>query len=310
MYLDIYNLKEVTNGYEDSTSLFIDHIGAFWGCAIFVFLVNDLFAKNYVKQSILLENAFKELDKKVETLEEVNHGKNRLLGILAHDLRGPIKSTGQILELIKKQELKPEEFREVVDGLEQQYKEIDQTLTNTLEFVLAELGSGKAQKQLRQFNPSEFTEGLIAAFSSRIQAKGILVSFEVNGLDLTLQMKLELNELEVILRNLLDNAIKYSPMSSRLTVRLMKTGEMLRWEIQDEGPGMDENKASQLFKFKVQSTVGTSNEKGVGLGMYLCKSLAEKIGAELSFTSQLNKGTTFILEKSLIQQEVVEKGTF
>lgn len=310
MYLDIFDLKEVTNSYNDSTSLFIDHIGSFWGCAIFVFVINDLFKRNYVRQSVLLENASHELDRKMDVLEEINLGKSRLLGILAHDLRGPIKSTGQVLELIKSDVLSQEEQEVLLQKLEQQYKEMDQTLSATLDFVLAELGSDKSQKHMSATSPILLTQTLINAFAIRLKEKQLQVDFTSEGMQEGDEYILEMNELEVILRNLLDNAIKYSPHEGKLVIRLKKVGKLLRWEIQDQGVGMDQETGEQLFKFKVSSKVGTNNEKGVGLGMYLCKSLADKIGARLSFTSEPNKGTTFIVEKPLVQEEIVEKSTF
>lgn len=310
MYLDIFDLKEVSNGYEDATSLYIDHIFAFMGCAIFVFVINDLFTRNYVQQSILLEKASQELDQKMEELEEVNLGKSRLLGILAHDLRGPIKSTGQVLELIKNDILSQKEQEVLFQKLEQQYKEMDQTLNATLDFVLAELGSDKSQKHMSATSAISLTQTLINAFSIRLREKQLEIVFTFEGIQEGDMHILEMNELEVILRNLLDNAIKYSPHEGKLVIRLKKVGKALRWEIKDQGKGMDQKTGEQLFKFKVSSKVGTSNEKGVGLGMYLCKSLADKIGAKLSFTSEPGKGTTFIVEKPLVQEEVIEKGAF
>ncbi|UJP66386.1 sensor histidine kinase [Mongoliitalea daihaiensis] len=301
MYLDIFDLKEVTNGYDDATSLFIDHIGAFWGCAIFVFVMNDLFTRNYVQQSILLENASLELDSKMTVLEEVNLGKSKLLGILAHDLRGPIKSTGQIIELVKNNALNQQEQELIFQKLEQQYKEIDQTLNATLEFVLAELGSDKSHKTIDASSPVFLIESLVSAFSVRLTEKNIEVKVSTEGIDSSEELILEMNELEVIIRNLLDNSIKYSPVAGKIFIRLIKTNQTIRWEIQDQGNGMDAETGSKLFQFKVVSMAGTSDEKGVGLGMYLCKSLADKIGAKLSFTSAPGKGTTFVLEKPLIQ---------
>lgn len=301
MYLDIFDLKEVTNGYDDPLSLYVDHIVAFSGCAIFVFLINDLFTRNYVKQNILLEQASQALDEKMQALEVVNSGKNKLLGILAHDLRGPIKSTGQIIELIQNKALEPEEQEMIFQSLGKQYKEIDQTLTTTLEFVLAEIGSDKSPQRLQETNPIEFTERLLRAFSVRIEEKQLKINLTFDGVSEEDLLVLELNEIEVILRNILDNAIKYSPLDSEIFLTLSIADNKIRWEIKDQGPGMDKETSQQLFKFKVQSTIGTNKEKGIGLGMYLCKSLADNIGARLSFESTEGKGTTFILEKPLVQ---------
>lgn len=301
MYLDIFDLKEVTNGYDDPLSLYIDHIVAFAGCAVFVFVVNDLFTRNYFQQGLLLEKASRKLDIQMDALEEVNQGKNKLLGILAHDLRAPISSTGQILELIKNQSLDKVEQDFLLQSLEKQYKEMEQTLNSTLDFVLAEINSNQGKSALILSNPKVFTENIMQSFATRLESKRQRITLIVEGLDSATTINFEWNEIEVILRNLLDNAIKFSPEEGEIQILLILSAQSLCWKIKDQGPGLDKQIGDQLFKFKVQSSRGSRNEQGIGLGMYLCKSLADKIGAHLFFETTIGKGTTFILEKPLVQ---------
>jgi two-component system, sensor histidine kinase and response regulator len=300
MYLDIFDLKEVTNGYDDPVSLYIDHIFAFAGCAVFVFAVNDLFTRNYFQQGVLLEKASRKLDLQMAALEEINQGKDKLLGILAHDLRAPISSTGQILELIKNQALDKSEQELLFQSLEKQYKEMEQTLNSTLDFVLAEINSNQEKSAPVLSNPQAFTEKIIQSFATRLESKRQEVSLIVEGMDSNTTINFERNELEVILRNLLDNAIKFSPEGGVIQILLILNARSLCWKIKDQGPGLDKQTGDQLFKFKVQSSKGTRNERGIGLGMYLCKSLADKIGAQLFFETITGSGTTFILEKPLV----------
>jgi two-component system phosphate regulon sensor histidine kinase PhoR len=102
--------------------------------------------------------------------------------------------------------------------------------------------------------------------------------------------------IEQIIGNLVDNAIKYCPQGSRVTIRVEKTSEELRLHVEDNGPGIAERHLSRLFERFYRVDAGRSREVGgTGLGLSIVKHLAEALGGEVTAASTLGKGTTFTL---------------
>ena len=100
----------------------------------------------------------------------------------------------------------------------------------------------------------------------------------------------------IILRNLISNAIKFTPTGGNVTISAMKqlNNNYVEISIADTGVGISKNKISELFRIdKNSSTQGTANEKGTGLGLILCKEFVEKQGGEIWVESELGKRSVF-----------------
>jgi len=101
---------------------------------------------------------------------------------------------------------------------------------------------------------------------------------------------------ETVLRNLISNAIKFTPESGLILVSFKDSGNDILIKVKDTGVGMDENQISELFKLEMtHSTVGTSGERGTGLGLILCKELVEKQNGKIWVESEVNSGSTFYI---------------
>jgi signal transduction histidine kinase len=103
--------------------------------------------------------------------------------------------------------------------------------------------------------------------------------------------------IETILRNLITNAVKYTSINGLVCVDSEVKGNDIRISVKDTGVGMDPKTLSALFSINksVQTTSGTSGEKGSGLGLMLCKEFAEKLGGQLKVESQVDKGSVFTI---------------
>jgi signal transduction histidine kinase len=103
--------------------------------------------------------------------------------------------------------------------------------------------------------------------------------------------------IEVVIRNLLSNALKYSHENGVVVINTRSGAHGMIIEIVDTGIGMDPEKASNLFRLEYSaSTVGTKGEKGSGLGLLLCKEFVEKHNGKIHVKSELGKGSTFTVE--------------
>ncbi|KEO73767.1 sensor histidine kinase [Anditalea andensis] len=299
MYLDIFEIVTITNGYNDPLSLYLDHLFVFLACGIFIFYVNGMFTENYVEQSHTLEKTQLALDRNLENLQVSNDIKRNLMGVIAHDLRGPIKSIGQILELYKSEALSPKDTFYLFKSLEQRYRDLDLTLTTTLDFVMSEINGSISANVRQEIDPFSFTEAIINSFEARLEKKNQTIDFKTEQLTDTVTLSFEKNEIEVIIRNLLDNAIKFTPEGLPLTLCLKISGEAISWEISDQGPGIPDKVASELFNIKVNPEKGSNHERGTGIGLYLCKFIANSIDVSLSFVTSSSGGSTFKLEKKV-----------
>jgi two-component system, sensor histidine kinase and response regulator len=103
--------------------------------------------------------------------------------------------------------------------------------------------------------------------------------------------------LHQILDNLLSNGLKYSPMGKNLYLRLIKTEQVIRCEIQDEGPGLSLEDQQKLFsKFTRLTPKPTQGEHSTGLGLYIVKKLVEAMKGKVWCETELGRGATFIIE--------------
>lgn len=112
------------------------------------------------------------------------------------------------------------------------------------------------------------------------------------------------NMINTILRNLLANAIKFTPQFGKIFVSLAKNDEFYEVSIKDNGIGIAEENIHKLFRIDSKfTTLGTEKERGTGLGLILCKEFVEKHGGKIWTKSELGKGSTFIF--SLDHQETL-----
>ncbi len=104
------------------------------------------------------------------------------------------------------------------------------------------------------------------------------------------------NILEIALRNIITNAVKYSYTNSTILVTTANNSTHTLITVKDEGIGMSHEKLNDLLQNEIESTYGTEGEKGSGLGLFLTKELLRKINGQLHITSVVDKGTTITIE--------------
>lgn len=113
------------------------------------------------------------------------------------------------------------------------------------------------------------------------------------------------NMIHTVLRNLVSNALKFTPSNGKITVAAESTDRMLEVSVTDTGVGIPENVQKKLFKIDENVTsLGTQDEKGTGLGLILCKDLVTKNGGQISLQSTVGEGTTFKFTIPLIHKKI------
>jgi two-component system, sensor histidine kinase LadS len=245
------------------------------------------------EQNTLLEQKVGErtqaLQTALELLEENNQAKDKMLNIIAHDIRSPLNNLSGYLELAEKRVVEAGQVQQFVQVLRRNISQIGKTMNNLLNWSLV-------QKNLIETVPAE----VVLSPMIRQIMDTYRFSAEEKGVNLKKNMPEELvvvadvHQLELVLRNLLDNAIKFTPRGGAITIGCRpKAGQVVIY-VSDTGNGMLQEEAEKLLnKSSFHTTGHSSNGKGTGLGLQLCKEFVASNGGVLQVKSVPGEGTEF-----------------
>jgi len=269
--------------YADSAGRYIDMIFSYVFLAGFAFLVAAFVRKAYNRQR-------QELIAKSEALEAANITKNKLLSIIGHDLKEPLASLQTYLEILVDFDLEEEEKRELKGELLAMTKNASIMLSNILIW---------AKGQMQNFNPDLHPVLVSAAVVPVMnQVEGIGKSKQIRvWIDIPEQITIKADQqmFELVVRNLLMNAIKFTPKGGNIWVTAQIENTNCVIHIKDDGMGIPEELKQHIFSLATKSRQGTALERGTGLGLMLCMEFTELQGGTLTFISKVGEGTTFSL---------------
>lgn len=231
------------------------------------------------------------LKQATEQLQSINVMKDKLLSIIAHDLRGPVGNFSSILEIVI-ENINTYDKQTLLETL------LDLHNSSSKVFVLLEnlLSWARNENENIDYNPSLFRlDKLILhniEFIEHTAAKK-QISFHTDLQENTMVFA-DKNMLDTVLRNLFTNAIKFSLLNARIEVSTKYVNNKICVSVRDYGVGIDEDKLCEIFNPDVyHSTFGTANEKGTGLGLKLCKDFIVKNGGEIFAESKPDHGSVF-----------------
>ncbi|WEK20802.1 MAG: sensor histidine kinase [Candidatus Pedobacter colombiensis] len=225
----------------------------------------------------LVEERTLKLSETIEQLETSNSVKNKLFSIIAHDLRSPFNSLISIFSLKDMDLLTLDELKILLNENKKNIDTIHNTLNNLLYWAKSQMEGVKTLPVA--FNIKQLIEELALVYSPLIQAKGITINLHATDQFIVFADE---NQIQLVLRNLIDNAIKFTPSSHGIGITL--THNMYSIEI------CVSNTISKTNALNIESitnpdafeaTYGTGHEKGVGLGLHLCREYIKENGSEL-----------------------------
>jgi two-component system, OmpR family, sensor histidine kinase CiaH len=208
---------------------------------------------------------------------------------VTHELKTPIAVTQLNLETLQKRKLVPAQQDKMIASTLREANRLNMLCDNIL---LASQLDGKAYQETRtEINFSDLLEGCIDTFKqhypSRLVTEQIEPTLYLDGETLLLQM---------LVNNLLENAHKYAPQDTEIKVTLAQQGKHIKLEVIDSGKGIPDNEKQKIFeKFYRIGSEATRNTKGTGLGLYLCKKIAENHNANISVTDSKPQGSNFVV---------------
>lgn len=232
-------------------------------------------------QNQRLEESVNERTQQLSTiileLEDSNEIKNKLFSIIAHDLKSPLSSLMGILSLNDMHALSQDELRMLLAENKKTIDSINNTLNNLLHWAKGQMNGLITEDN--NFSLKSMLEELTLLYIPLVKKKDIDI---ISNIEYQSEVNADQNQINLVLRNLIDNAIKFTPIGGKieLKVRRLETSIFISIEneIQNEREVMMENMRGQKI---AASTFGTRNERGVGLGLLLCHEYVQNNGSEL-----------------------------
>lgn len=296
LYAEEFGYIEMQNFYISSKNQLVDHIVTIGWMSIFIFVVLHFFINSYRNQNQVLNSIKQKQEETLEEVEMLNDQKNRLIALLSHDLKNPIGMLHTTLQLVEEEALEDGELELIILNLKQQSYHLDKVLKNTLSWVMMELHD--EEKEMHLISMKDLVEEMRDMMMVQALVKHQVIDISIQGVDR--EKSIPSNEVKIILKNFLDNAIKFSDEHTSISLSVHLSEHDIQWRVSNRGEVMDDDKTIEsLFKFKARSSYGTQREKGTGIGLPLCKRIADKIGYEISYQSSDSDLNCFILTAKL-----------
>lgn len=258
---------------------------------------------SYKKGGTVILSAYDITDKKqdeeklhlsAEKLKQLNATKDKFFSIIAHDLRSPLASFQSILELLHTdyESISDDSKKQLIKAIYESSSHLNNLLENLLEWSLSQ--KNELQLNLQKHNICNLAEEALKAMQPGSIKKSISISNQISQQTFAL---CDQRATHTILRNLVSNALKFTNQGGKITVNSQQKqiNNRTYWiiSIKDSGIGIPSNKLLQLFQLDAQnSTAGTNDEKGSGLGLILCQELVEKQHGSIWIESEEGQGTT------------------
>ena len=240
-----------------------------------------------------IKKAEKKIEVQRDELAKLNEQKDKFFSIIAHDLRSPFTALLGNLSLLSEGigHFDKAEVKDSASSMYEAAQRVFRLLENLLEWSRLQMGGMEFEP-----NPIDLKDVIdanLVLFTPVAEEKGIRLRGERKE---SLTVFADAQMVDTVVRNLINNAIKFTAKGGTITVTERRNSEWAEVAVVDTGVGMSANQVANLFRLdKKSSTAGTEGEMGTGLGLDLCKELVEMQGGEIRVESTQGKGSTFSL---------------
>jgi PAS domain S-box-containing protein len=238
-----------------------------------------------------LKKVEEKLQSQHDELQKLNATKDRLFSIIAHDLKNPFYSLIGFTDILLAQykELSDEQKIEILNIINSSSKEAHYLLENLL--IWSRSQTHKIFINKASHNLSHLIQQNIDLLKGSAEKKQIKISA---NLDSTINIFVDKDMINTVLRNLISNGIKFTFEGGQIIIETKRIESRVEISVKDTGIGIKEEKIDKLFKLdQFQTTTGTSNETGTGLGLIISKEFTEANGGQIFATSEPGIGSTF-----------------
>ncbi|WP_146198711.1 sensor histidine kinase [Pararcticibacter amylolyticus] len=224
-------------------------------------------------------------------MKELDLEKNKLFSIIAHDLRSPLSHIQNFLEMLAEYDLTEKESQQIREELMLSTRRTLEMLNNVLHWSKNQMSGFKIEKDT--INILQVLSPQLLLFRDIAAAKGISLDLKIEA-NLTLAANSDM--LQVIVRNLINNAIKFTASGGSITVFAGYVDGQCRITVSDSGNGLPVHLSKEIFSLSISPGLGTANERGTGLGLTLCREYTELLEGRIYFKCDPYSGTTFFVD--------------
>lgn len=280
--LDVFPLKK-----KDGSAVYVEDHGWYVKDSAGDIIYHEGIMRDVTERKI----AEMQLQKYSQELRELNATKDKFFSIIAHDLKSPFSSITGLSEMLKN------EARHLDISTIEQYAGIINYTSNNTYLLLENLLEWALVQQSRiEFRPgpivvNQIVKDIFELMAEKVANKKIATS---NLIPEKLIITGDENMIKTIFRNLISNALKFTPANGVITVSAELSDYQIEFSVKDSGMGISRENIEKLFNIGTTYTQrGTENEKGTGLGLLLCKEFVEKHGGKIRVESKLGSGSEF-----------------
>ncbi|MBP9186231.1 MAG: tetratricopeptide repeat-containing sensor histidine kinase [Bacteroidia bacterium] len=232
-----------------------------------------------------------ELEMQKEDLENVNKVKDRLFSVISHDMRTPLSSIISFIHILEHQNLSAEKMLMYTSELKNKLFYTSNMMDNLLNWAYSQMHGYKPVNE--DIDLKQIAISVSEVLTAEAERKQITI---VNNVE-EIKVFADINMTTLIIRNLLSNAIKYTPQGGKIWLTTSSDGNKQKISISDDGIGLSLDWISdfndQQKNTPLPSTKGTTNEKGTGIGLMLCKSFGKLMDVEILASNNNDKGAYF-----------------
>jgi signal transduction histidine kinase/ligand-binding sensor domain-containing protein len=268
--------------------------------AILLYWLIRLKTKRVNRQKEILEREVREKTKELlvmneevkhqaEVLKASNYTKDKLFSIISHDMRGPIHQVREIFNMIESGYISADEFRtQLMPDLKERVTYVATLTDNLLHWARGQMEGIQVKPSV--FNVLDIINENINLLSSQALNKSINLVSESQE---SFYVHADKDMIKLVLRNLISNAIKFTPENGTIEVKTRIEDGYARVSVRDTGTGLSPEDVTKIQDKEYFTKYGTAGEKGSGLGLMLCREFVEKNEGQLTIESKLNAGSIF-----------------
>jgi two-component system, sensor histidine kinase and response regulator len=228
------------------------------------------------------------LEEQAAELKELNAVKNKMFGIISHDLKAPLYGLRNIFQNVTDKKMTVTELKKNVPEIQKDMNYVVGLMDNLLQWAKVQMQHNAVQ--LQKIDLKRIVDDTIQQLQLQAKAKRIYVVDETPGAVYSLADRDMIN---LVLRNLVSNAIKFTPEFGTVTIGVVEHDSFVEVYVKDSGEGISKQALEKINNKNFHSTKGTASESGTGLGLILCKEFLERNESKLNIESEPGVGSTF-----------------
>jgi two-component system sensor histidine kinase/response regulator len=260
---------------------FIDRVTAFPIPVVAIYIIIKFIRRSY--------------DKERKAAEEKTIAVRTLMSIISHDLRTPLLNIQGYLGLLKEHDIGSSERVVLEEILLKSTGNAMEMLSNLLHWSKSQMEGPKVN--LREMKLLEVLTGTLEMEKVHASKKDISLNYQIPA---GLTVRADVDMLQLVIRNLISNAVKFTPQGGLISIDVQPASDECKITVSDNGKGIPPDLQEKIFSMNHEPSFGTNNEKGVGLGLVLCKEFIARQGGRIGFKSDSGQGASFFVFLPLV----------